>query len=247
MKTALFIWCSGLLLMACGGAAPAPRTGEDTAVAQPAEDPAAGGQGALVIEERPLFQVALEAELYEKYQSMGLPDELGRLLAQTHVEFNIPDTFELAAFEDNPLWQYDCALKAKSGKVEIRFRVVKGELAPPEGVAGAEGMAPEKIIAMDLMNVLMTLNGANLVADMQTHPAEEARTRFNAEAYTTATFAPVPEFAPYEIGSAGVFYRQGLGKVIVISLLNGMNDPQSRTEWVTGANAMRFADQKGPQ
>jgi hypothetical protein len=180
------------------------------------------------------------AKLRNKYLEMGLSENFSDLLSKMGLDFVIPAQFEAVAGEQNSIWEYDYALVAKSKKVEIRFKVIPGELKLPEGVAYSPDLNSQRIVSMNLLNTIIRINGASLVADIQNFPETEARSRFNAHAYTTATFVPDKKFANYEIGSAGVFFKEGVGKVFIVALLNGMDDPQTRVEWITGANSIRF-------
>ncbi|MBN2530081.1 MAG: hypothetical protein JXR76_27065 [Deltaproteobacteria bacterium] len=189
------------------------------------------------IEETKEVKVDLTAQLRAHYQEMALPDDVISVLAEARVEFVIPDLFEKAAAVKNDFWQYDYGLVARSGKVEVRFKVLPGENT-------GTTMSGNKVnAANELINVIIRLNGAELVADIQEHPKSEASSRFNASSYTTGTFQPVPGFSSKQIASAGLIYKEGYGRVIVVTLMDSMEDDEARTEWITGANALRFVEE----
>lgn len=224
----------------CGSAAPAQDGTTPNAVTVVKKEsqtvPATTSPQQTEIVETPEVVITVEAQLRATYEEMGLPNTVVDALAQCHVEFVVPEQFTTKEAVTNELWQYDYGLEATSGKVEIRFKVIPGDIkSNPEKSAKAT-------IANELMNTLIRLNGANLVSDMQDHPKTEASSRFNADGYTTGTFQPVSEFSDKSIASAGIFYKQGVGRVIVISLMDDLSDETTRTEWITGANALRFAE-----
>ena len=238
--------CTVLVLAGgCGGASPSQTETTPAASAPPPKAASAD----MVVKEAPAPQMAtevtetkevkvdVEARLRARYQEMALPSPLVELLAKTRVEFVIPEQFEKASPIENDLWQYDFALVARSGKVEVRFKILPGENT-------GKTMSGSKInAANELINVIIRLNGASLVADIQEHPKSEASSRFNASTYTTGTFQPVPEFSSKEIASAGLIYKEGYGRLIVVTLMDSMEDDETRTEWITGANAMRFIEE----
>ena len=230
-------------LAGCGGAKVTATGTETTPAAQPesvAEEGASKESPPKEIEivEKKQVKVSLEARLKAQYIEMGLPESIASLLSETRVEFLIPEQFDAVAPIENSLWDYDYALKAKSGKVEVRFKVLPGENVATEQNGGNVSTANE------LMNVIIRLNGAALVSNMQEHPKSEASSRFNASSYTTGTFQPVPDFSDMLIASAGLIYREGHGRVIVVTLMDSLDDPVTRTEWITGANAIRFAEEE---
>ncbi|MBN2340685.1 MAG: hypothetical protein JXX29_00915 [Deltaproteobacteria bacterium] len=223
----------------CGGApadtatTPENETGEPTTVSSNEDE-------TVIVENRQL-EVALEEQLRSRYEEMSLPTAFIDKLVAARVELVIPDSFDGALPIGNDVWEYDYGLVSKSGKVDVRIKVLPGEIT--------EKNAQGNVISVtnELMTTMIRLNGANLVADIQDHPATEASSRFNATKYTTGTFQPIPAFSDKPIASAGIFYKEGYGRVIVVALLNNLEDGETRTEWITGANAMRFADEPGEE
>ncbi|MBN2803667.1 MAG: hypothetical protein JXR91_11270 [Deltaproteobacteria bacterium] len=231
------------LFISCGGAKVTPQNPEDENKQNELldSDSLEVADNNIEITENSKLVVTLEAKLEKKYRDMKLSDEINELLVSHHIDFNIPEGFKLKDFSSNSVWDYDLSIIAESSNVEIRFKIMDDE---PEYFKDNKGdsIDPSKAVSNELMALLMKLNGGSLIADMQQHPEIEAKTRFNAACYSTASFEPAAEFATYEIGSAGIFYKEGHGRVIVISLINGFNIPQSRTEWSGGSTAMRFVE-----
>ena len=222
--------CGGTAVKNTAGTIPVETADKSDAVVEP------DTQDTVEIVDSKEVEVTLVAQLRAHYEEMGLPTALVSLLADNRVEFVVPDKFDAVAAKENAFWDYDYGLKSKSGKVDVRFKILPGENVASEQNGGNVSTANE------LMNVIIRLNGANLVADIQEHPKSEASSRFNADSYTTGTFQPVPEFSNKEIASAGLIYKAGRGRIIVVTLMESMEDDEARTEWITGANAIRFAE-----
>lgn len=247
LKTILLLIMGLPWVFACGGAPTqqsstpqkiepeVEQTGtESSAVVK--DDPSSGSEEATEIEEKKSLEIAVIEELRTGYLDKGFSRELSALLAETRIDFAVPDKFEKVEPVQNNYWAYNIGLVAKSGKVEVRIKVLPGENV---GSAENGGNASN---ANELMNVIIRLNGANLVSDIQEHPGSEASSRFNASQYTTGTFQPVADFSDKPIGSAGLIYKEGYGRIIVVTLMDSLDDEETRTEWITGANAIRFME-----
>jgi hypothetical protein len=188
------------------------------------------------IEEKKSLEIAQVEKLRADYLEMGFSSELAALLAETRIDFSVPDKFEKVEAVENNYWPYSFGLVARSGKVEVRIKVLPGE-----NMGSAEN-GGNVSTANELMNVIIRLNGANLVSDIQDHPGSEASSRFNASQYTTGTFQPVEDFSSRPIASAGLIYKEGYGRIVVVTLMDSLDDEETRTEWITGANSIRFAE-----
>ncbi len=247
LKTILLLIVGLPWAFACGGA-PAQQSStlqknepevesEATQSSTAAEDdPSPAAEEVNEIEEKKSLELAVIEELRIGYLDKGFSRELAALLAETRIDFAVPDKFEKVEPVQNNYWEYNIGLVAKSGKVEVRIKVLPGENV---GTAENGGNAST---ANELMNVIIRLNGANLVSDIQDHPGSEASSRFNASQYTTGTFQPVTDFSDKPIGSAGLIYKEGYGRIIVVTLMDSLADEETRTEWITGANAIRFME-----
>lgn len=239
VREGAFHLCIAVLTLGCGAAA-RTEVADNTADAPvlAVQDDSADTQNDRQVEivDSKEVEISFAEQLRVHYEEMGLPAELVSLLVAARVEFVIPEQFDGVLPEANALWQYDYALKAKSGKVHVLFKILPGENTASADNGGNVSTANE------LMNVIIRLNGANLVADMQEHPGTEASSRFNASSYITGTFQPVPEFSAMSLASAGLIYREGRGRIVVVTLMDSMEDGITRTEWITGANAIRFAE-----
>lgn len=236
----LVLFCCVSILSGCGGSAP---QGETTPMSQSEESTDAATRPATdsppeettIVENKQLV-VAFKEQLKSKYEEMSLPTSFIDLLVKARVEFVIPEQFEGAEPVANNVWQYDYRLTSKTGKVDILIKIFPGEITE-KNVQGNIITASN-----ELMTIMIRLNGAELVADIQDHPQSEASSRFNATMYTTGTFQPISAVSDKPIASAGIFYKEGYGRVVVISLMDDLSDGDTRTEWITGANALRFAD-----
>jgi hypothetical protein len=247
LKTILLLIAGLPWAFACGGA-PAPQsstpqkieTEVESAATQSGtaadDDSSPAAEEVTEIEEKKSLELAVIEELRTGYLDKGFSPELAALLAETRIDFTVPDKFEKVEPVQNNYWEYNIGLVAKSGKVEVRIKVLPGENV---GTAENGGNAST---ANELMNVIIRLNGANLVSDIQDHPGSEASSRFNASRYTTGTFQPVTDFSDKPIGSAGLIYKEGYGRIIVVTLMDSLDDEETRTEWITGANAIRFME-----
>jgi hypothetical protein len=167
--------------------------------------------------------------------AQSIPTEFSKLLESTNMQFTVPPGFDIVPVRTNEDVVYNIALKSKTKKLEIRYRII-----PIREVNDKSGQQRNQVYLGMFLAMGMNVSGGT-TPEYQMYPEGSVREEFGADAGATSVVSCDSDFGKgYAKCLISVIHRDDIGDAYVFYLFDAPQVIQSAIMTESIYHALRF-------